>query len=539
MRDWWSRLAEHWRAMLRPTVMLRLAGGNRHDPIVDLLLRDAPNACLVVDAAGRVVMVNAALVQLVAPGTDISPGADAALLFDQASRGTIWQKVVHMLRGHGTALRLARACLAGGNTHVTVAADPISADGGVVDGVLIRFTDITLQAVLEGQLVQSQKQQALGQFAAGIAHDFNNLLTAVMGAADAIATRPAVDPETIEEAGQIQNGAERGAALVRQLLAFGGQPSFRPRGLAVNAAITSLAGMLRRLLGVTIRLDLDLEHPGRAIWIDPTQLDQVMVNLAVNSRDAMPDGGVLTLRSGHLTLYRERSSGADVIPPGRYVTIDVGDTGTGIAPDVLPRIFDPLFTTKRDQNGTGLGLSTVSGIVRQAGGYLTVETAPGQGTRFRIYFPGWEGAADVPAEPCVPSESTNSVMPGYVLLLVEDEDPVRRLTARSFELRGWTVLAAESGEAALEVIEGQDRPITAIVSDLVMPGMDGVSLVRAVRARPGHATVPAVLVSGYAEEILRRKIGDDSTSFLSKPYLPRDLVGRVEAVLSGAVPPAV
>ncbi len=526
-----------WRELLRTVMIVRLAGnGARPDALIDLLVRDAPDGCLVLDAAGRVLRTNAALLRLAA-GVDLSPGSDAALLFEPISRSVIWQKVVQLLRGQSVEVRAERACLAAeGEVHVLVSADPVG--DGAIDGVLIRFIDITPQARLEAQLVQSQKQQAVGQLAGGIAHDFNNLLTAIMGAADAIATRPGIDPDTLDEATQIQNGAERGAALVRQLLAFGRQQTLQPRALAVNETITALASLLRRLLGEAVRLELDLEQPGRVIRADPTQLDQVLINLAVNARDAMPDGGVLILRTGHLTLYRGRTTGSETIPPGRYVTVEVADTGTGIAADVLPRIFDPFFTTKREQGGNGLGLSTVQGIIRQSEGYLTVDSSPGQGTRFRLHFPRWDGAVDAPVATAPPSV-LNAQSDGRVLLLVEDEEPVRRLAARSFERRGWTVLAAESGEAALSMVATTDGLIAAVVSDMVMPGMDGASLVRALRNRPGLSAVPAILVSGYAEETLRREIGTQSTIFVAKPYLPRDLVERVEAVVAGNVPNAV
>jgi two-component system cell cycle sensor histidine kinase/response regulator CckA len=374
--------------------------------------------------------------------------------------------------------------------------------------------------------------------AAGIAHDFNNLLTAIMGAADAIVTRPGIDPETLEEAGHIQNGAERGAALVRQLLAFSRPQALQPRGLAVNPVMTAMAGMLRRLLGETIKLELDLETPGRAIMIDPTQLDQVLLNLAVNARDAMPEGGVLTLRSGHLALYRARPNGGETIPPNRYVTIEVSDTGTGIPPELLPRIFDPFFTTKQDKNGTGLGLASVRDIVGHAGGYLTVESVLGQGTRLRLLFPRWDGTLDALPATAAPAPIAATV-PGRVVLLVEDEEPVRRLAARSFERRGWTVLSAASGEAALSLLATEDRPISAIVSDMVLQGMDGAALVRAVRDQPGHANVPAVLVSGYAEAVVRRETADVATAFIAKPYLPRDLVSRVETILDNNTAPPV
>jgi two-component system cell cycle sensor histidine kinase/response regulator CckA len=262
------------------------------------------------------------------------------------------------------------------------------------------------------------------------------------------------------------------------------------------------------------------------------------VNLAVNARDAMPEGGTLTLRTGHMTLYRPLVSGAETIPPGRYVMIEVSDTGVGIPEDLLSRIFDPFFTTKRERGGHGLGLSTVHGIVRQSGGFLAVESEVGQGTRFRIYLPRWDeqDAVDIPTVPVAapPPEARTPEAARQTILLVEDEEPVRRLAERSFRRRGWEVLAADSGEAALALLDATNTPISAIVTDMVMPGMDGAALLRAVRARPGMERVPAVLVSGYADEGLRKELESSRTSFLPKPYMPQELVARVAQVLAAA-----
>ncbi len=547
MRRWLAR----WRGAARQPLIDRMtAEAPESDPLVGLLFENAPLACLIVDAAGTVKRSNAALRHLLGPAAAMPPGADAALLFEPSCRETIWLEIVNVLGGRQPAVqarpaRLTRPPMQPADAPpkpvtVLVSADAIRGPAGEITGAALWFTDISHQAELEALLAQSQKLQAIGQLAGGIAHDFNNLLTAILGAADAIATRPGMDGETLVDTTDIQNGAMRGAALVRQLLAFGRQQTLQPRVLAVNEVIGDISALLKRLLGEKVRLDLELETPGRSVRADPTQLDQVLVNLAVNARDAMAAGGVLSLRSGHLTLYRPLSIGADTMPPGRYVTIDVADTGAGIPDDVLPRIFDPFFTTKRERGGTGLGLSTVHGIIRQTGGYLGVESAAGLGTTFRIYLPRWD-QPDVAATPAPAAEAAPAASPDVprTVLLVEDEAPVRLLATRSFERRGWLVLAADSGEAALAMLETAADAITAVVSDVVMPGMDGAALVRAVRARPGCANLPAILVSGYAQEVLRRDIAALDVIFLSKPYLPRDLVARLEAALSEPPAPPV
>ncbi len=286
-----------------------------------------------------------------------------------------------------------------------------------------------------------RRLRIVGQLAGGIAHDFNNLLTAILGAADAILERAETTAETAADAQQIRRGVQRGAALVRQLLAFSRQQTLQPRIVDVNAAIDDTAQLLRRLLGARMTVVIALEQPGRRVMADPGQLDQVLMNLAVNARDAMADGGTLTLSSGHTTLYRPQLTGAETIPPGRYVTITVADTGDGIAEAVLPRIFEPFFTTKRGQGGTGLGLPTVLGIVRQSGGFLDVASQPGIGTTVVIYLPRHETAAEAiaPATPApVPPTQVPPAIPeggDRVVLVVEDEEPVRRVLARALTSR--------------------------------------------------------------------------------------------------------
>ncbi|MCX7382175.1 MAG: ATP-binding protein [Alphaproteobacteria bacterium] len=547
-----DRIAEWWLRRRRGAIAL-LAGNIGHgcdasDPTIDLLFEKAPFGCLVVDTGGRVLRANAAMRDLIGTAADLSSGAEARMIFADDAREAMWQDVTQLLRGRPAVIRNTPARIsaaqggAGDASAATVAVcvtvDAIAGRDGAVHGALLRIVDITLQTQLEAQLAHSQKLQAVGQLAGGIAHDFNNLLTAVLGGAESIALWPGIDADILEEANQIQSSAMRGAALVRQLLAFGRQQTLQPRSLAVNHVITDLSGLLRRLLGENIRLTLDLETPGRTVRADPTQLDQVLINLAVNARDAMQEGGELTLRSGHMTLYRPLTHGAETIPPGRYVMIEVVDTGTGIPADVLPRIFDPFFTTKRERGGTGLGLSTVHGIVRQSDGFLAVESEPGKGSRFRIYLPRWE-EQDPVAIPRVPAEAVPPPPPEdttrqRTLLLVEDEEPVRRLAERSFVRRGWRVLAAENGEAALALLDQETGRVTAVVTDMVMPGIDGAALLRAVRARPGMEDVAAVLVSGYAEEVLRRELETAQTAFLPKPYRPQELVARVEQVVAAA-----
>ncbi len=398
---------------------------------------------------------------------------------------------------------------------------------GAMAGVL-HVTDLGHQRTLETQLRQAQRLQAVGELAAGVAHDFNNLLTAILGATADLRGRAAV--ADIADLEQIRESAERGAALIRQLMAFGRQQVLQPRTLPVDQAVRAAASLLQRLLGPQIELRLELEEPGRRVRIDPDQFDRVLVNLAMNAAHAMPEGGRLTIATGHSIVLRPRPLGAETVPPGRYATIEMRDTGSGIPPDILPRIFEPFFTTRRDAGGTGLGLATVHGIVRQSGGYLGVESTLGRGTSFLILLPRNE-AERLPAPPPQPA-APMSAAPCYArnrrrLLLVEDEAPVRKLAARALERAGYDVLACDCAQAALEQSADLDDGLGGVVSDVVMPGMDGPALVRALRLR--IPSLPAVLISGYADAQARQALSDEQIVFLAKPFAMAELAAAVEA----------
>ena len=491
-------------------------------PPDDLLrLVEAASGIAVVGQGGQVLRVNGSLRRLAGWADDPSPGWPVAELFQQERQAAAMAEIGPVLQGDRRPRDFTSALRGDAQRAVAVSAQAVREADGAVSGALLHVSIIPAQAGPEAQSAQGQRLQAVGQLAAGIAHDFNNLLTAMIGAADEALERGAGDPATMEGLRLIRDSAGRGAGLVRQLLAFGGQQATAPRVLSVNGAVAGIAALLRRLLGSDVRLELDLDAAGPLVQADPTQLDQVLVNLAVNARDAMPGGGRLTLRTAHVTLGHALGTA----PPGRYALLEVRDTGAGIPPEALPRIFDPFFTTRRGQGGSGLGLATVQGIVRQWGGHLGVESAPGQGTCFRIHLLRHDAEA-----PTAPAPAPAAGLPARTALLVDDEEGVRRMAARALARRGWAVLAAGSGEAALALLHEDPARIAAlgvVVSDAAMPGMDGPALVRAVRAlRPG---LPAILASGYPEDVARGEGAGEGVLFLRKPYALRALLEAVEA----------
>jgi two-component system cell cycle sensor histidine kinase/response regulator CckA len=490
-------------------------------------------------------------VPAVREGALLAPDEPAEQLFAPADRPRVAMALIAALRGDPpTAMQVrlgARAPAAA--PMVALSMTPLRESDGEMSGLLLRLTDVSVEKRLEAELAQLQKLQAVGQLAGGIAHDFNNLLTAIGAAADSVLERESCEHATLDDVRQIRQSADRGAALVRQLLAFGRRQPLLPAVVVVNAAVRNISTMLHRLLGERIRLSLDLEEPGRSVRVDPTQLDQVLVNLAVNARDAMPTGGTLTLRTGHLTLYAPRQVGSEAMPPGRYVAISAEDTGEGIPPAIIPQVFEPFFTTRRERGGSGLGLSTVLGIVRQSGGFVTVESVVGQGTSVRFWLPRHDEEMDVSSR-LSPSGTLPSGRPGPAytepagseavaaarlpvvprsVLLVEDEEPVRRLTERALQRAGWQVSAVPSAEDALAELPhpgGLVEPPSVVISDIVLPGMDGTELARAVRAV--WPDLPVVLVSGYTDSALLGDLTAQGVCFLAKPFRLRDLVACVE-----------
>jgi two-component system cell cycle sensor histidine kinase/response regulator CckA len=393
----------------------------------------------------------------------------------------------------------------------------------IVEGTI---TDITDRRTLEEQLRQSQKLEAIGQLAGGVAHDFNNLLTSVLGYSD-IALRLLQPNDPVRsEIQEIRKAGERAANLTRQLLAFSRKQVFEPRTLGLNALIAESGRMLGRLIGEHIRLVTDLDASLGSVRADPGQIEQVIVNLVVNARDAMPDGGTLTVRTRNADVEPGSSREHFGIDPGAYVVIAVEDTGIGIDSEIQKHIFEPFFTTKDKPHGTGLGLATVYGIVSQSGGRIFVSSQPGRGATFSVYLPRVERPA---CEPAAPPEL--QARPGSeTILLVEDEDAVRNLTRRCLQASGYEVLEAANAEEALDVASRHSGRLHLLVTDVIMPGASGPDLSRQLRARRPDLRV--LFVSGYTDAaVASHGVLENGAAFLQKPFTPDALARKVREVL--------
>ncbi len=393
--------------------------------------------------------------------------------------------------------------------------------------ILAVLTDATELKTLEAQFVQNQKMQAIGQLAGGVAHDFNNLLTAISGHCDLLLLRHDRGDPDYADLIQINHNSNRAAALVGQLLAFSRKQNLQPQLLDMRNILADLTHLLNRLVGE--RVVLKVKHgPGLPkIHADKRQLEQVIMNLVVNGRDAMPEGGTITIKTRSLCLETPWNRDNSVVPPGTYVQVTVTDEGTGIPPEVMDKVFEPFFSTKPTGEGTGLGLSTVYGIIRQSGSFIFVDSPPGCGTTFTLLFPGNDAEPTISALPAKPEPVQRDTALQGVILLVEDEAPVRTFASRALRLRGHTVIEAESGEQALEALRDPSLEVDVVVSDVIMPGIDGPSWVR--KAMETHPDLRVVFVSGYAEDAFEtNETAMPHAVFLPKPFSLTELTETVQ-----------
>jgi len=495
------------------------AGANAGD-----LFRDAPMGVAFVGADGAIDHANAALTKffggrqadhfgdLVAPQERTSVLA----LIEQAARGQTGLAAIE-LRGARQAH--------GEERMAELFAAPL--DGRAI----LYLVDVTEQKALETKFAQSQKMQAVGQLAGGVAHDFNNLLTVIIGNCEFLLMRHQAGDPSFKEINEVHQNALRAASLVSQLLAFSRKQTMQPKVLALNDVIGELAQMLRRLVGEGIALTVERGADLWAVHADEAQLGNAIINLVVNARDAMPSGGTVTIKTANETVPAAATLGTAIMPAGEYVRIEVADTGTGMSQEIQSKIFDPFFTTKPVGQGTGLGLATVYGIVKQSGGFITVDSEVGKGTAFNIYLPRRKVEAVEAQAPEAPAAVMRDVTGQDTILLVEDEEAVRSFAARALRMRGYNVLEAGGGEEALEIVGAGQAKIDLVITDVVMPNMDGPTMVRSIKA--SHPDLPVIFMSGYAEEAFRKN--DQSSAdihFLPKPFGLKQLAAKVKEVLS-------
>lgn len=506
-----------------------------------------PMAIAGVDANGRILRTNAPFLQLFSSVVDR----------DAVDRRVRFETIVHERDRPGFAAAFEKArqrqaniepidSMLPGNEerhirfYVNAVADSAGSEGAE-ESAIVYAVETTEQKALEGQMAQSQKMQAVGQLAGGIAHDFNNVLTAIIMASDLLLTNHRPSDPSFPDIMNIKQNANRAASLVRQLLAFSRKQTLRPEVLNLTDVLADLRMLLARLVGNDIKLKID--H-GRDLWpvkVDIGQFEQVVVNLAVNARDAMPGGGDLTVRTRNVSAEECKSFAYRELAPADYVLVDVEDTGSGIAPDVLKKIFEPFFTTKEVGKGTGLGLSMVYGIIKQTGGFIFCDSEVGKGTVFRIFLPRHiaevkkqaepgEAPATAAAVPTKQADTAKDLSGSATVLLVEDEDAVRMGGVRALTSRGYTVHEASSGVEALEVFEALGGKVDIIVSDVVMPEMDGPTLLGELRKR--QPDIKFVFVSGYAEDAFAKNLPADAHfGFLPKPFSLKQLATIVKDVL--------
>lgn len=394
--------------------------------------------------------------------------------------------------------------------------------------VVLSLKDNREQLKLEKQITQATKMQAVGQLAGGVAHDFNNILTAVLGYCDLMMMRHSPGDPDFDDINQIRQNANRAANLVRQLLAFSRQQTLRPQLIQVSDVIAELSHLLKRLLGERITLKVEHGRNLAPVRADPGQMEQVIVNLAVNARDAMEEGGELTISTFAVSPHDVRRLKREEMPAADYVAIAVKDTGHGIPASEIGKIFEPFFTTKEVGRGTGLGLSTVYGIVKQSGGFIFADSKAAEGTVFTIYLPEQEAPVSAETKARARGDEEPSWGEGRILI-AEDEHMVRAVAERALARNGYEVQTAENGEVALELLEGMGEEPDLLITDVVMPVMDGPTLVE--HARELFPDLKIIFMSGYAEEQLRKSITIDSVEFLAKPFSVADITEKVRATL--------
>jgi len=496
------------------------------------VLDAAPNAIVAVDADGVIRYANVQAARTFGYAAAELLGSPVELLIPERlvpghSQRRAAFSANPRARPMGTGLELWARRKDGTEFPVEISLSPLDTEDGRV--VFATVVDITARKAAEAQLLQAQKLESIGRLAGGVAHDFANMLFAIRGFTDMLIedmesarTGPSFDLEAgLRSLRSIDDAAERASALTQQLLAFGRRQLVQPKVLDLNASIRSVEPLLARLIGETVDLRLSLAERAGRIRADQGQIDQILLNLVVNARDAMPDGGTITVETGNAVFDEAYAMEHFAVEPGEFVLLAVSDTGVGMDHETRKHIFEPFFTTKELGRGTGLGLATTYGIVAQAGGHIWLYSEPGRGTTFKLYFPRVDG------EPTAPDPATTPAAALGTVLLVEDEDAVRSMTRQVLRRAGWTVIEAASGGDAIHLMESMVQPMDAMITDVVMPGISGIRLAEGVLDRlPG---VRVVLMSGYTADTLDLEaVLARGARFVSKPVARRDLLAALE-----------
>ncbi|APO74995.1 sensor histidine kinase/response regulator hybrid protein [Rhizobium etli 8C-3] len=542
----------------RTIVLRRQSGGENEQSASAAAMRftrffnNTPMAIASVDGDGRILRTNAPFLKLfsgIVSRDDVENGAALEVILQESDRQRLKDALVAAKDRQGDIPPIDSRMPNDEARHFRFYVNAVidQSDEAPEEAAIVYAVEMTEQKALEAQMAQTQKMNAVGTLAGGIAHDFNNVLTAILLSSDHLLLQARPSDASFADLMEIKRNANRAAVLVRQLLAFSRKQTMRPTVLNLTDVVGDLRMLVDRLLSGT-NVKLDVEY-GRDLWpvkTDLSQFEQVLINLCVNARDAMPEGGKLTLRTRNVTAAEVAAFNYSFMPHEDMVLIEVADTGTGIAPDIMDKIFEPFFTTKEVGKGTGLGLAMVYGIVKQSGGYIQPESEVGKGTTFRVFLPRHVIDAAVAAEadavaaaeagaaaqmPAAPQpEQPEDLTGNAVILLVEDEEAVRRGGKRMLETRGYTVHEAGSGVEALDIMDELDGKVDIVVSDVVMPEMDGPSLLRELRKK--YPDLKFIFVSGYAEDAFARNLPPDAKfGFLPKPFSLKQLAVVVKETL--------
>ena len=500
---------------------------------LDRLFQSAPFGIATVTAEGTITSSNTAFMRMFfmegrePPGNVIDLVADA----DEHVTGELGKALVRACSGRTGANPVEVVFGAHNECARRIYVAPLGTGPRAREGAILYAIDATEQRALELKFAQSHKMEAVGQLAGGVAHDFNNVLTAIIGFSDLLLQTHRPTDAAYRDIMNIKSSANRAAGLVRQLLAYSRRQTLQAEVLELGELITDLSALLNKALGEKIALKI---LPGRDLWhvkADKTQFEHVIINLAVNARDAMPDGGCLTIRTRNVSERESMKLSDNGMTAGEYLLVEVEDTGVGIPPDVIGRIFEPFFTTKDVGKGTGLGLSTVYGIVKQTGGYIFADSEVGKGTTFRVYLPRHivEHEDELPQR-AKKSEPTRDLTGTGRVLLVEDEDVVRSFAMRALSRQGYEVLEAGTGLEAIEVMERESHRVDIVVSDVIMPEMDGPTLLKELRKT--NPALKFIFVSGYPDDAFKKSLGDDEDyAFLPKPFTLPQLAAKVKEQL--------